>query len=239
MDRERHSSSQETGLEEITEAELHHMFNFDDRLDLHTAMPCKVVSVTGRTVEVEPGLNRSVPDGAGNYITEPLPNLKGVPIGDLVAGGMIFTLPVQAGDYGILIFCERNIGTWRATGNQGDPGDLGMHTLDGAVFYPGLRPDSKTPANASGTNLVLGSDTNGSARIIIKPSGEVDIGAAVSGFVAMAAKVKAWLDAFNTAVSGWTPVANDGGAALKTALSTLISGTPTTNVASTNTKAEG
>ena len=42
-------------------------------------------------------------------------------------------------------------------------------------------------------------------------------------FVALAAKVKAQLDGLKSAISGWVPVPNDGGAALQTALSSWLS----------------
>ena len=59
----------------------------------------------------------------------------------------------------------------------------------------------------------------------------IEVGGASAQFVAQAPKVKAWFDAFNAAVTGWTPVPNDGGAALKTALTTLIGGVPSTDPA--------
>lgn len=59
-----------------------------------------------------------------------------------------------------------------------------------------------------------------------------------SDFIALAAKVKAWFDAFNAAVTGWVVVPQDGGAALKAALATLIAGSPSTNVAASQAKAK-
>jgi hypothetical protein len=232
---------EETSLEEVTDAEMIDAFLDARQTDLHVAMPCKVESYdrSAGTVDVVPALNRSLPDGDGNYVSRARPKLTGVPVQWPRTTQFALTFPLRAGDYGLLVVCERNIAAWRATGNQGDPGDLGMHTLDGAVFLPGLYPDSSSAQSADASNMVIGSDTNGSARIIIKPTAEVDVGAAAANFVAMSEKVKAWLDAFNAAVTGWTPVAMDGGAALKAALATLIAGTPTTDVASTNLKAEG
>ena len=181
-------SAQETALEEVTDAELYDAFIEAAQSDLHTCCPCTVTAVDGRTVTVTPGINRYVPDGAGNLISEPLPQLKDVPIGDFVANGMIVSLPVVAGDTGVLIFSERPIGAWRATGQQGDPGDVGMHTLDGAIFVPMLQPDAKVAKSASATNLVIGSDTNQAARIVIQPT-MILAGANATNFVAMADKV--------------------------------------------------
>jgi hypothetical protein len=192
-------SAQETALEEITDAELYDAFIAAAQSDLHTCCPCTVTEVNGRTVTVTPGVNRYVPDGAGNLISEPLPQLKDVPIADMVANGMIIALPVTVGDTGVLIFSERPIGAWRATGQQGDPGDVGMHTLDGAIFVPMLQPDAKTAQSADATGIVIGSDSNPAGRLVIRPA-MILAGATASNFVAMSDKV---LSALNAIVSGF------------------------------------
>jgi hypothetical protein len=239
-DIDQHSSSQESGLEEITTAELLEAAISHREIDVHTALPARVESfnASAQTVNVTIMCNRAVPDGNGNYISEQLPALADVPVAFPRSGAFFISFPLAAGDFGFLVFAERNISAYRATGAQGDPGDLGMHTLDGAVFFPCVYPDAKALSNVDATNMVLGSDTSAASRIVIKPSGEVDIGATATNFVAMADKVKTWLDAFVAAVNGWVPVSMDGGAALKTALATILAGTPTTNVASSNLKAE-
>lgn len=236
-DQSQHSSSQETGIEEITDAELIRAFIEEAKIDLHTAMPCKVMSydVGSQTVSVSPALYRAVPDGDGNYLTEPLPQLDDVPVGFMAGGGFAISLPVSAGDYGLLIFCERNIGSWRGTGNQGDPGDLGMHTLDGAVFLPCVRPDNAALSSADASNMVLGSDTNGNGRIVIKP-GEIDLGAAVNSFIARADKVISHLTAINNLLANCTPAGVETGLA---AIKVLAQGLQTAgfaDVATTNAK---
>jgi hypothetical protein len=47
----------------------------------------------------------------------------------------------------------------------------------------------------------------------------VKIGGTATDYIVMAQALHTWLDALNTA---WTPVANDGGAALKTALTSAL-----------------
>jgi len=211
-------SAQETALEEITDAELYDAFIEAAQSDLHTCCPCTVTAVDGRTVTVTPGINRYVPDGAGNLISEPLPQLKDVPIGDQMANGMLISLPVAAGDTGMLIFSERPLGAWRATGQQGDPGDVGMHTLDGAIFVPMLQPDAKVAKSASATNLVIGSDTNQAARIVIQPT-MILAGENATNFVAMADKLQ-------TAFATFTTMLNTIFGAASVPLSTPIAGAP-------------
>lgn len=227
----------EGATEQITLAELIQMVMESRDIDLQTAMPAKVekYDASKQTVDVVPALNRSLPDGQGNYISEALPKISDVPVCFPRSGSFFISFPIQQGDYVLLVFCSKNIGAWRQTGNQGDPGDLGMHTLDGAVAIPGVFPDSSKLNDASGTTMKLGKDGASSAQIELTDT-QVKLGGGAQ-FVALANKVKTWLDAFNTAVSGWTPVPNDGGAALKTALSTLIGGVPSTDVSAANVKA--
>ena len=81
-------------------------------------------------------------------------------------------------------------------------------------------------------------------QILLKADGSVEITAPAgvsvgtgSDSVAMAAKVDALWNAFYTMFSAWTPVAQDGGAALKTAFTAAFS-SPPASVASTNLKAD-
>lgn len=203
----------ESNIEEVTQAELLDLFLEQHSRDLNVAIPCKVesYSASAQTVDVVPALNRSVPDGAGNYITEKLPKLSAIPVVFPRCGQFGITFPIAVGDYGLVVVCDRNIAAWRSTGNQGDPGDLGLHTLDGAVFIPGLFPDSKPANSADGTNMVMGSDTDGNSRIEFKPSGGGNLGAGATDNIV----TKADIDAIKSAISGAAVVANDGGAALK------------------------
>jgi hypothetical protein len=189
----------DTPIEEVTDYEVVDAHITSRLLDLHTSFPAKVESYNAstQTVDVVPCLNRALPDGAGNMVSETLPKLGGVKVCFPRCGGFFVSLPIQAGDYVLVVCSERNIGNWRATGNQGDPGDLGMHTLDGAVAIPGVFPDSKALTSADATNMVIGSDTAPGARIAITPSG-VEVGGN-SDFVALAAKVMTELQAIKTA----------------------------------------
>lgn len=204
----------ETSLEEITLAELLQLAMNDRQVELHVSMPAKVESynASAQTADVVPQLNRSMPDGAGNYVTEKLPKLQAVPVVFPRCGQFGITFPVQAGDYGLLVFCERNIGAWRSTGTQGDPGDLGMHTLDGAVFIPGLFPDSKPASSASGSDMIIGSDTSGDSRIEIKASGGINLGAGATDGVLTGTDFESFLKAWSSAAAG----TNDGGVLMRT-----------------------
>lgn len=146
-----------------------------------------------------------------------LPPMFAPPISD---GTLTFGTSVLPATTGFVVWCDRSIDKW-LTGNGGevDPEFDHNHALTDAFFIPGGFAFGAVPFALPQSYIAIG-ETSG------------------NDFVALAAKVKAWLDAFNAAVTGWTVVPNDGGAALKTALGTLVGGTPTTNVAATQVKAK-
>lgn len=177
-----------SGLEDITLAELIHMAIDSRLIDLHVSLPAKVESydASTQTVSVTPMINRMVPDGdtPPNYVSEKLPKLADVPVKFQRCKQFTMTFPLVAGDYGLLVFCERNPGTFRSTGNQSDPGDLSMHGLGGAVFIPGMYPDANAAQTADATNMIIGSDTDGNSRIEVKPTGGINLGAGATRGVA-------------------------------------------------------
>jgi hypothetical protein len=156
-----------------------------------------------QTVSVTPMINRMVPDGdvPPNYVSEKLPKLADVPVKFQRCKQFTMTFPLVAGDYGLLVFCERNPGTWRSTGNQSDPGDLSTHGLGGAVFIPGLYPDSSAASSADTTNMIIGSDTDPNSRIEVKPTGGINLGAGAVDGVASGTKNDSNLQAFATAIA--------------------------------------
>jgi Phage protein Gp138 N-terminal domain len=141
--------------------------------ELHTAMPGQVVAVQagalGRQfVDVRPCLKRSLevddddPGVTAPFIEEELPTLPRVPVGYPQGGGFFVSLPLQVGDFVLLVFCERSIDRWLATASKArqaavSTGDVGLHLLDGAVALPlGPAPLRELLGHVSGTDLVLG-----------------------------------------------------------------------------------
>lgn len=167
----------DVAAEQDTLAELISKFWEHHAIDLHVSMPARVESydATTQTVDVLPQLNRAVPDGAGNYDYEKLPKLSGIPVVWQRCGKFSVTFPLEAGDFVLLVFSERSLAAWRATGVQCDPGDLLMHGLDGAMAIPGIFPDAKPAAAADATKMRVGSETDGNGRIEFTAS-EVRLG---------------------------------------------------------------
>ncbi len=205
----------------------------DAAADLHVALPGRVESydATTQTVVVQPMLKR-VGRGVDDVReVDTHPAIPDVPVAFPGAGAWFVTFPLAKGDTGLLVFCEADLSPWRATSQNSDPLDDGRHTLAGAVFVPGLRASAGTlPARPD--HMVLGKV--GGAEIHID-STTAQVGASGGGFIALASPVASQLSALKSAINGWTPTGGDGGAALKTALTSWLASS--SDVAATKAKA--
>jgi hypothetical protein len=145
----------------------------DRLIDVNTSFLARVESfdASSQTLDATPMQYRALPDGSGNWIPEALPKLGNVPVIFPRCGEFFISFPIKKGDFVVILCAQRNLSVWRSTGNAGDPGDLGMHTLDGAMAIPGLFPDNGKLSNVSTDDMVLGSDTQGTSRIELKASG--------------------------------------------------------------------
>lgn len=191
--------------------------------NLSTMIPAKVVKYDSSAQKANCQiLVKQVTEGEdGEREVASWPVVPGVPVHFMGAGDFRITFPVDNGTIGMLLFSHRSLDKWlTGSGGEVDPELDHDHALTDAVFVPGLR-------------------TFGAPLSPAPPSDVIELSAGgLTNYVALANKVKQWLDAFNTAVSGWTPAPNDGGAALKTALATLIGGSPSTDVAASKVKVE-
>src|SRR6266850_3505313 len=106
----------DTATEQIGLAELLKLAIDDRLMDLNVAIPVRVESYDSgkQTVSVVPQLNRALPDGQGNYVTDPLPKVADVPVVFPRCQAFGITFPLVPGDYGQLLINQRNIGAWRA-----------------------------------------------------------------------------------------------------------------------------
>ncbi len=176
------------------------------RVDTHVALPGRVESYDAdkQVADVKPMVKRVARDQDDVRSVDSLQVLSAVPVAFPRGGGYLMTFPLAAGDTGLLVFCERDIGAWRASGQDSDPSDEGLHTLAGAVFYPGLhteanalaaRPDHLVLAKDGGPELHIGSTT-------------VDVGAEGGDFMIKASTdFIAWMSAV-TSFTGAPPPSN-------------------------------
>lgn len=107
-----------------------------DRLNLHTALPAKVISFdpAKQTVTLAVQIKMQLSDGGGADI----PPLVDVPVSFPRGGGFAVTFPLKAGDEGIAIFSERCLDGWWQSGGASLPLDFRLHDLSDAMFIPGI-----------------------------------------------------------------------------------------------------
>lgn len=181
--------------------------------------------VTSGTVDVQPVVRHATPNADGTTTYEDLPVIPAVPVAWPRAGAWALTLPLAAGDTGVILCCDASPGAWQAGDNTGlsYPGDLRRHHLAHALFYPGVYPDARAYASASPTDLVLGKDDG--SKVVIKPDGTIEL-AGGAQLVALANLVIARLNELKAAIAAAATVTGDGGAAFKAAILTALTTWP-------------
>lgn len=213
--------------------------------DLHTCMPAEVVAVRAgadarQFVDVLPMLMRAVVNEDGVPLDEALPLLQMVPMATLQAGGFHLSLPVRVGDVVLVVFAERSLDSWIETARPGArspvvPGDLSMHTLQGAIALPlGPRPRGGLLQGVDASDMVIAT-AGGTVLARFKQDGSVAF-AEGSDYVALSAKVDLIIATLDGVFRSWVPSAGDGGAKLSVAYKAAFT-TPPASVAATKTKA--
>lgn len=182
-----------------------------------------------QTADIAPVVRRPLPTEDDVIVYEDLPILPNVPVLFPRGGAYSITWPLVKGDFCDLLIQTYSFAQWRQSGETSDAGDIRPHHLGNAIAIPGLAPNANPidPAQAS-------------AAAIIIEGPAIWLGKDATEFIALAGKVDAQLTALKTKFAAWTPVAGDGGAALKTLLTALISGPPAwpASVAASKAKAK-
>jgi hypothetical protein len=230
--------------------------------DLHTCMPAEIVAVRDggadkrQFVDVQPMLQRVIIDENGEQQNESLPVVQMVPVAYMQGGGFFISMPLAVGDTVLLVFAERSLDTWiqnaqRASRQPVMPGDLSMHSLEGAIAMPcGPAPRSALLTGVDAADLVVATAT-GTVLARFKANGQVSI-AEGTQFVALANlvateldRIKGDINSLKSAVSegfkagGASGPGFAGGAVMDTAFQALVVGVPSSpaSVAATKTKA--
>jgi hypothetical protein len=203
-------------------------------LDVHTAIPGKVVTYDAarQTADVQPMVRHAFRRSDGSTAFEDLPVCPSVPVAWPSGGGFYLHLPLAAGDTVMLVFSQSATGAYRETGQLSPPGDLRRHSPG----YP-----IAIPMRLAVPQVMADAPASGQAVAIVAPGGHLRVsatgGAASSEFVALSEKVTAQLQALKDAITGAVPLAQDGGAQLKTQILSALAAWPG-DVASTTLKAQ-
>lgn len=151
--------------------------------NVHVAMPVSVLSFDGSgapKVTVQPLTQLKVT--LGDTVTyKSLPVVSNVPVVMPYAqtAGLMLTLPIKAGDTGLLIVPDRGLDNFLTGGGgqspppfDGDPTTVAprAHSLTDGIFVPGLNPDASTVQQYNTDNIEL-RDKQRKAYISLGPQG--------------------------------------------------------------------
>ena len=165
---------------------LHHAL-----VDLRVAIPAIVLDFdpSDQTVSVTVAIREVVRTNTGPKNVEISPVHK-VPVMLPRAGGFCLTMPLQAGDEGMLVFCDMCIDLWWARGKVQDQLERRRHDLTDCGFYPGMWCQPRALPNYSLNSAQLRSDdglilvdvaqagiTLAGPKVTINSTGDVDINA--------------------------------------------------------------
>ena len=101
--------------------------------NIYTALPATVLSFNGHTVSCQVMITRVI----ANNQEVSIPPLVDVPAQFPHAGGFCITVPIQAGDEGLVVFSSRCIDGWYTSGTQSKPLDNRINDLSDGFFIVG------------------------------------------------------------------------------------------------------
>lgn len=122
-----------------------------------TALPGIVQSFDAEkcTVEVQPAVQAQTQDKNQNWQNVNLPVLPDVPVLFFGTAAFALTLPVAAGDEGLLVFGSRCIDAWWQQGGVQPQAENRMHDLSDAFFIPAPMSQQKKFSDISTTEPQL------------------------------------------------------------------------------------
>lgn len=177
------------------------------------------------TVKVEQIPLRLDADGNATVRREPPSEIPDVPVMMSATARAETTLRLAPGDPGLLIFADYALGSWLDAGAPVPPVDSTPHGFSGAVFVPGLLNSGVSiPALGAGVEARIGLVGGESLEVldtgtIVTTSSDIRLGSAAASDPVV---LKNDLDLLEQVFTNWAVVPADGGAALKTLLTTLI-----------------
>lgn len=170
-------------------------------LDLHTAMPGKVVTwdPIGQSVNVQPVIKRAISTYDGEIDHEDLPIVHNVPVAFPGGGGYTMRFPITTGDHVWLMFSEAATARWRTTGQISEPGDLRRHDLSYAcaMYLPFATTTEAAAAVASPLTPPTQARMDCPGPFVFADG---SVGQALATFVALADKVDAAMELIKNAV---------------------------------------
>ena len=144
-------------IEALTKTIINRVFR-----TLNVCLPATVISYDNskNTVKLQPAIQAVTQDKSFKN----LPILLNVPVLELGGAGLSVKIPLQAGDTGIVIFCDRGITLFKQEKKNTQPNTLRKHDLSDGIFIP------MKFGNSGSSNISI-QNTDGSVKFEITSSG--------------------------------------------------------------------
>lgn len=135
-------------------------------------------------------------------------------------GGAFIQFPIAAGDQGIVVFADRNIGSWFQNGDNTAMPDLRAHNLSDGIFIPGINslkaslptwPTNKVLVKYAGSTIEI--DSAG-IKLIGTGGAELDLQTTLTTIKNGTTTLNTLIGAFLTMMEALTIADDEGGAIL-------------------------
>ena len=129
---------------------------------LNVCLPANVIKYnsSNNTVDIQPSIQVVLTD---NKFMD-MPQIFDVPVLELGGKGLSVKIPLQTGDTGIVIFCDRDISLFKQEKKNTQPNTLRKHDLADGIFIP------MKFGNSGSSNISI-QNTDGSVKFEITSSG--------------------------------------------------------------------
>lgn len=141
--------------------------------DTHVSLPARVtrVDLSKNLVDAQPLLMDIIEQPDGERVAQRFPVITNVPIQVANGGGFRITFPVVVGDVVALVFSDRCLDRWLASGDEVDPVDPREHALsDAVVAIPSTNPSAPWTIRADAACI----GKEGGPQIVLK-AGEISL----------------------------------------------------------------
>jgi hypothetical protein len=131
--------------------------------NLNVCLPATVVTYNSEknTVKLQPAIQDVLPDKTFRT----LPLLLNVPVLEIGGKNLSVKIPLQEGDTGIVIFCDRDITLFKQEKKNTQPNTLRKHDLADGIFIP------MRFGNAGATDNISIESADGSTKFEVTSSG--------------------------------------------------------------------
>lgn len=131
-------------------------------INFNVCLPAVVTSYdnTKNQVDLQPAIQEVLTNN--NFLT--MPQIFNIPVLELGGKGLSVKIPLQEGDTGIVIFCDRDISLFKQEKKNTQPNTLRKHDLSDGIFIP------MRFGNSGSSNIMIQSE-DGNTQFEVTSSG--------------------------------------------------------------------